>query len=204
MPTLKNPKHELFARLLSEGNSQKDAYTGAGFKFNAGGATRLAHRDEMLERIGELKAQRFALAVKNRDADSLPAEIPDNAVSLLEMGLDLMWVVRSYKTIYDEARDACQFAPANKAIESIHKLIIAEQGGVDPETAPSVDTDRIPVKAMTEMLREIRLIGDGQVIVVDPADIAKDVTPARDQEPEGTIRIVDPPKSTVPEDMNEE
>ena len=204
MPTLKNPKHELFARLLSEGKSQKDAYSGAGFKFNAGGASRLAHRDDVLERISELKAQRFALAVKNRDIDNLPAEIPDDAASLLEMGLDLMWVARSYKKIYDEAKDACQYAPANKAIESIHKLIIAEQGGVDPDTVPSVDTDRIPVKAMTEMLREIRLIGEGKVVVVDPAEIAKDVTPARDQEPEGTIRIVDPPKPLVPKDIDEE
>ena len=68
-------------------------------------------------------------------------------------------------------------------------MLAAEAGNDDD--SPSIDTDRIPVKAMTEMLREIRMIGEGKVVVVDPVDMAEDVTP---KEPIGVIKIVDPPE----------
>ena len=110
----------------------------------------------------------------------------------------------SYKDIHTKAVAENQFAPANKAIENIHKLILAEQGGKDPDGAPSVDTDRIPVKAMTEMLREIRRIGEGKVVVVDPVDLAKDVTPVPTPEPEGTLHIIQPTAPIVTEDIDDE
>ena len=204
MPALKNPKHELYARLLFEGKSQKDAYAGAGFKANAGGASRLANSDEVGERITELKGFAFAKALATRDPDALPDTIPDGAETLRDLGLTLLWVAQSYKDIHTKAVAENQFAPANKAIENIHKLILAEQGGKDPDGAPSVDTDRIPVKAMTEMLREIRRIGEGKVVVVDPVDLAKDVTPVPTPEPEGTLHIIQPTAPIVTEDIDDE
>ena len=189
MPALKNPKHELYARLLSEGKKQKDAYVGAGFKFNAGGASRLAHRADVAQRIEELKGKAFGALVKARDSDNLPTEIPDDAQTLRDLGISLLWVAQQYKDMHERAVEANQFAPAIKAIENLQKMLAAEAGNDDD--SPSIDTDRIPVKAMTEMLREIRMIGEGKVVVVDPVDMAEDVTP---KEPIGVIKIVDPPE----------
>jgi len=189
VPALKNPKHELYARFLSEGQKQKDAYVGAGFKFNAGGASRLANSADVVARIAELKGETFGVIAKARDPNNIPMEIPEDAQTLRDLGMDLLWVALQYKDIYDRAVGAFQFSPANKAIENLHKMILAEAGREDD--SPSTETDKIPVRAMTEMLREIRMIGEGKVVVVDAADVAEDVTP---KEPVGVIKIVEPPE----------
>lgn len=57
MPVLKNPRHELFARLRSEGNSTTDAYIGAGYSAKGAGQAghKLLKKAEIEARILELQ-----------------------------------------------------------------------------------------------------------------------------------------------------
>jgi phage terminase small subunit len=54
MPILKNAKHEKFAQLLANLNSQDAAYAGAGYKPNASHASRLARNGKVAARVAEL------------------------------------------------------------------------------------------------------------------------------------------------------
>jgi hypothetical protein len=57
MPILKNPRHEAFAQARAKGAVLEDAFEDAGFAPDRGHASRLAARDEVAERIAELKAE---------------------------------------------------------------------------------------------------------------------------------------------------
>ncbi len=55
MPALPNPKHELFAQGLAEGNSQAEAYRNAGYSDHRASAHALAQRPDISERVAELR-----------------------------------------------------------------------------------------------------------------------------------------------------
>jgi len=57
MPLLENPRHEAFARSRAQGAYLDDAYEDAGFAPGNGHASRLAKREEVAERIAELRAE---------------------------------------------------------------------------------------------------------------------------------------------------
>lgn len=54
MPVLKNQRHERFAQLVAQGNSQIEAYKKAGYKDDRAGASRLTAKDNIQTRINEL------------------------------------------------------------------------------------------------------------------------------------------------------
>jgi hypothetical protein len=56
MPTLANPRYEAFAQARAKGMLLMDAYESAGFVRHRGHPSRLALRDEVAERIAELRA----------------------------------------------------------------------------------------------------------------------------------------------------
>ena len=66
MPVLKNQRHELFARLVTEGKSDIDAYTGAGFSERSAksNAHRLRENEGVKARIEELLAEAADHVVK--------------------------------------------------------------------------------------------------------------------------------------------
>ncbi|WP_370194387.1 MULTISPECIES: hypothetical protein [Aurantimonas] len=80
MPTLRNPRHEAFARGLAEGRTADDAYVFAGFKANRGNATRLKANDSVMKRVRELQ-ERSAEKAEWTAADRLRmlAEIADRS-----------------------------------------------------------------------------------------------------------------------------
>ena len=55
MTRLENPRHEHFAQLRAEGLTLEDAYERAGFTPARGHASRLAAREDVAERIAELR-----------------------------------------------------------------------------------------------------------------------------------------------------
>ena len=57
MPLLANPRHEAFAQARARGAYLEDAYEDAGFAPNRAHASRLAHRPEVAERIGAIRAE---------------------------------------------------------------------------------------------------------------------------------------------------
>ena len=54
MPVLKNQRHERFAQLVAQGNSQIEAYKKAGYKDDRAGASRLTAKDNIQTRVNEL------------------------------------------------------------------------------------------------------------------------------------------------------
>jgi len=57
MPILQNTRHEAFAQARARGAVLNDAYEDAGFAPDRGHASRLAARDDVAERIAEIKAE---------------------------------------------------------------------------------------------------------------------------------------------------
>ena len=56
MPTLQDPRHEAFAQARAKGALLIDAYESAGFVRHRGHPSRLALKDEVADRIAELRA----------------------------------------------------------------------------------------------------------------------------------------------------
>lgn len=82
MGILRNWKYELFARQVAEGAEPRDAYTGAGYKYNRANHNKLLRRPEIAARIEELRRARQEAAAAARMS-------PENIVqSLSSCGLD--------------------------------------------------------------------------------------------------------------------
>jgi hypothetical protein len=98
MPTLQNARHEAFALARAGGAKLEDAYEDAGFAPSATHACRLARRDDVAERIAELRHERqdashaspqaiiAALVAAARDANLLktPAGAKEARLNLIE------------------------------------------------------------------------------------------------------------------------
>jgi hypothetical protein len=85
MPSLDNPRYELFAQTLARGVSQSDAYVEAGFQSTtpdgiANNAARLAAKPEVKQRVDELLA-RAAKHAELRAADILSALLEDRSLA---------------------------------------------------------------------------------------------------------------------------
>ena len=61
MPKLSNPRYEAFALATASGAPLRDAYEDAGFHGELTHACRLARRDEILARVGELRQEQADL-----------------------------------------------------------------------------------------------------------------------------------------------
>ena len=60
MPTLPNPKHELFAQALAKGKTQAESYEAAGYAPSEQHASRLARNGKVSERVAELQSKAAA------------------------------------------------------------------------------------------------------------------------------------------------
>lgn len=68
MPSLSNPKHELFAQALAKGKTQAEAYELAGYTPSEPNASRLTSNDKVQSRIAELQergAKRAEVTIEN-------------------------------------------------------------------------------------------------------------------------------------------
>ncbi len=61
MPVLQNPRHEAFAQARARGVRLEDAYEAAGYTPGNGHASRVALREDVAERIAELRAEQAEL-----------------------------------------------------------------------------------------------------------------------------------------------
>lgn len=84
MPVLKNAKHELFAQALAKGKTQREAYIGAGYKYDEANAGRLTKNDGVAARVAELQgkvAAKVAVTV-----ESLAAELEEARTAAVKSG----------------------------------------------------------------------------------------------------------------------
>lgn len=174
MAILENAKHEAFARALSKGMSQKKAYVHAGYSANDSAASRLASSPDVQARVGELKEE-----VHQKINKALAEPNEENFQSLADMGLTMEWCANAFKNIYETALDQGQLAPANTAVSNIQKLIEINGAGTG-ETEDNPES-LIKVSEVTDMLDSLKGVIDaakGPEEIRDPADTARDVTPA--------------------------
>jgi len=98
MPILQNARHEIFAQCRAKGARLEDAYEDAGFIPGNGHAGKLAQRPEVIERIGELRAEQTEMddaspgaviaallrVAKASEALATPAAVKEARLTLLE------------------------------------------------------------------------------------------------------------------------
>ena len=109
--TLKNAKHERFARALADGKAQVDAFEEAGFKRHRGNASALAATDSIKRRVAELHAER---AETEHKATQAAAE---------RLSLSREWVLEMLVLNAKIAHAAADFGPSNRALELIGNAI---------------------------------------------------------------------------------
>lgn len=142
MPLLANAKHEQFCQHIVNGLSQTSAYEAAGYQRSPTGASQLAQRPEIQNRIQELTAEKKGIIQElGDDIDNLPSE------------LNRDWLLRTLMKNVAIAQKAEQIAPANKAIEMIAELIglsIKKPGSAgkpdetnDDGSKPDINVDRM-------------------------------------------------------------
>jgi hypothetical protein len=138
--TLPNPKHEEYARLLSKGVKQGEAYVQAGYTKNAGAASHLAKK--CAARVQYLHERNSPSAI------ALPGD-----TTLAEMGITEEWIVAQYQNIYEKALEVGQLAPANTAVQNIDRLRkSAEQ---EQESGDKVPENRIDINAIGHVLDKV-------------------------------------------------
>jgi hypothetical protein len=141
MAKLGNERHEKFAQNLAKGMGQAAAYEAAGFKSNAGGASRLARSRPVVERVAELrKASLPALKA--------PVATTDTPVTLDEMGFTRQWIAQQYYSIYSQSREIGSLNDANKALASLERMRSAEEGEVGVDAAKVHPDSRIDINAL--------------------------------------------------------
>lgn len=98
MPTLPNPKHEIYAQKRVSGMKQVDAYEAAGFTRSSAGASQLESRADVKERIEELIQKKIEAG---EDERKKRREAATNASSTNELGLTKMWVLSRMMDLYE-------------------------------------------------------------------------------------------------------
>jgi phage terminase small subunit len=96
MPTLPNPKHELFAQELAKGTTAEKSYEAAGFKPSRHNAATLARKKHILGRVAELLAERETIHAQS------------TAKAIQRVSLTKEWVLAK---LIDNAERASQAVP---------------------------------------------------------------------------------------------
>lgn len=81
MPPLPNPRWEIVALALANGDNQKHAYSSAGFKYNVANASKLCRHRDVVARVTEIRAERAEMEARTRIR---AAE---------EAGVDRAWII---------------------------------------------------------------------------------------------------------------
>jgi hypothetical protein len=100
MPILENQRHERFAQGLAKGLCADKAYVEAGFRANRGNAIRLKANERVVKRVEELQGR----AVEG-------------------VQISKQWVMEQLVDNVVKAKEAKEFAPANKALELLGKEV---------------------------------------------------------------------------------
>ena len=136
MPTLSNPKHELFAQSLAKGRTADEAYKAAGYAPNRGNATTLKANQSILNRVSELQAlaAKRTLVTIESVTEELDA-VRTNAASVNQHSVVLgaiMGKAKLHGLLVDKKEHA---GPGGGPIE--HKISKVEWTIADPQTEDS-------------------------------------------------------------------
>lgn len=100
MPTLPNPKHEIFAQELAKGTSADASYERAGYKPDRKNASKLRQQPHILPRVAEILAEREQIHAQS------------TAMAIESQALTKEWIIARLK---ENAERALQATPARDA-----------------------------------------------------------------------------------------
>lgn len=109
MPILSNPRHELFAQALANGQVPEKAYKSAGFQGNRGNACTLKHKSHVSKRVEELIVEKRSLEAKA------------HVKAVAEVAVSRSDVLRMLVEDREMARAKNQLGPAVRATELLGK-----------------------------------------------------------------------------------
>jgi hypothetical protein len=178
MPQLINARHEMFARGLSMGKTQLQAYSDAGYEHSSSNAHTMARRPDIVERVKELIDERGVFGNSDADMDM------DAAKEKLQADgtVDPIWVLTMLMDNVKLARDSGQFAASNKALELLGKEIGLFQEGnkgrndADKEKQAEEAAKRsnaIPVEAVNRLLDKLGFDGTIDLKTMEPVSTPK-------------------------------
>jgi hypothetical protein len=143
MPTLANPRHELFAQGLARGETQVEAFSKCGLtdssKSQTGGH-RLGKRPDIKLRVRELLTD----------------------VSMITK-VDKAWIVSELQKTYERATTAEDYSACNKSLELLGKELgmFIDRHELKLQLERKVIIERLTEEQAAEMTRLVRLIEDG-------------------------------------------
>lgn len=162
---LKNPKHEIFAQELANGENATQAYRNAGFADSRANACRLQQDERVRQRVNELMEQR----ARRHD------KATEKAIS--ELGLTKQWVLARLVENAEQALIRKDGSVANRALELIGK----EQGMFIDRKETGQPGDFAALTTPDQVLAAIRAeFGDAAAALLT---IAKPETPSLDDLP---------------------
>jgi phage terminase small subunit len=156
--SLKNPKHEHFAQIVSNGESPARAYVLAGYSENgaAQSANRLLMNAEICSRIAELRKEKelmhsasVAQVVESAGIDK--AWVMAKLVRVVELGMQAEIIKDDDGKVIGDG-DAQNLAAANKALELIGKEFAMFIDRKEVRTGPLDDLAHEDLKALYEAL----------------------------------------------------
>jgi len=154
---LNNARHELFARNLSRGMTQIDAYEAAGFPRNNGNASVLARKEGIKIRVSELMDDNRAKMVEAVSPSRAREIVAD---SHEELGLTKYWVLHELMENVKLAREAASFQASNKALELLGKemgMFRDSPLSNDKNPHAAQPTAALPIKVMSALLLKLGL-----------------------------------------------
>lgn len=114
MPRLKNKKHEKFSQFLAVGYNKAQAYIAAGFKPNRSNASSLSQDPLIINRVKELKDQKFLLENEGDEVAIQNQKVESHDV-------DKKWVMQQLIGNAKSCMAGNQRSAANRALELIGK-----------------------------------------------------------------------------------
>lgn len=188
MPELPNPKHERFARYVTEGMDVGEAFMKSGYSENKASARILLRRPHIRERIAELENE------TQQNLDTEEEEIDEMSEGLDDLSdIQAVTVTRAFllKHLADnivKAKRMGQFSASNKAIEMMGDYLggmfnrAAISKGGRNQSNPDVP---VPVmdgeKAFKNLLDFAKVFNDSEAreSMEDRSNRAEDVTPKK-------------------------
>lgn len=108
MPTLTNPKHELFAEELAKGKTATEAYVLAGYKYHDGNCIRLRGNERIRERVAELlaaSAERAEITVESLQREAADLQRKAAEANQFSAASGLLKLKSVFAGLYVEKRE---------------------------------------------------------------------------------------------------
>jgi len=173
LPELPREKDEAMAQFLARGFSKVKAHEAAGFAKNTGNAHTKANREDMIERVAELKEK---IGLDNDLQKELDETDPEDITEA--------WLIGKYRILHDKAIEDGDFKAAKMCLDEIGAMKTLGDQNVKANNSKALDLKNdantpAPQSAINLQIftQGVERFADG---VRDIAATATDITPRED------------------------